>query len=470
MLVTASPQSNVPPLANGTGSTEDLPDNRGNLLGSSFSHISIRIQTPDNIEGLEVADAIHNITLWEAIDSLNMTGEITFKDDSGLLAGIPVLGQELVSVVLTPNKGQPIALVMYITEVFNVIKTGKDTSAFKVRLTSTVDVLDAQNILSRSFSGTCTDIIRNIFKTYLNHEISNDYTDEVEYAGTQSSENITIVFPYIKPLDAVSQLLQRSYTSKNSPVLLFETLFKAHRLVSVDELWNNRYKPPRIIRERAIHATASNVDGKNLLDNVKGMAGRLTDWTMTNGYNTLGLTNSGAYSANSTISNISHKTVEDYQYRYNDNKSTKSNTNEFVSPRFQSSSADVGKILSQDRSPDHRYIPSNSMAFGSDDLQKNISTVDPMALMSYSSNLSRYDAVKIEITCDPIAGLMCGDIIELELKSSKAELTDKMNVDPLTSGKYLVSAIKHAWDAGKYNQSIELIRDGIGMEYKKNEG
>jgi hypothetical protein len=65
---------------------------------------------------------------------------------------------------------------------------------------------------------------------------------------------------------------------------------------------------------------------------------------------------------------------------------------------------------------------------------------------------------------------MCGDIIELELKSSKAELTDKMNVDPLTSGKYLVSAIKHAWDAGKYNQSIELIRDGIGMEYKKNEG
>jgi hypothetical protein len=68
--------------------------------------------------------------------------------------------------------------------------------------------------------------------------------------------------------------------------------------------------------------------------------------------------------------------------------------------------------------------------------------------------------IKVTITVFGDTDVCAGDVLELEMPLYQR---DNTGTNKYYSGKYLVFAIRHRIEGGRYQTDIELVRDSIGL-------
>ena len=94
----------------------------------------------------------------------------------------------------------------------------------------------------------------------------------------------------------------------------------------------------------------------------------------------------------------------------------------------------------------------------------NIYGIDNYARATVDSKLNRIDTIELSMSMDSVPAVMAGKIIDIDFTRFTPMLSDKDNPkDEMTSGRYLVSSLRHHIKLGEYTMSLNLVRNNIGV-------
>lgn len=392
----------------------------------------------------DITPNVTAIRIYESIDSYFLTGSMTMYDDSGLVHRVPLIGQEYVSIDFLKDDIEH-KLKFRLVDIHETTKIRKDTSGLKFNLISEKEFLSSASTFSRAFSGSTTSIISRIHSEYLNENVR-------VYDGGASSMNI--IFPFIKPYNAIAKILKESYSIDGSPLFLFETLKSVNT--------------PKIRSIKSMMSSASVHDiGEKLLFNtgkggssVRGMdedRHQIDTIKQDGAYDTLGLLSHGAYASNVSIYDITAKSFSNVAFDYTTD--AQASNPEHISNQYKLNNSQISNLSNSK----HHVLSHNSQAF--ENSLNNFGTIEPKSTLIRKSYLGRMSLSTIHIVIDPLTDIECGDCVTLRIQQNVPQL-GKIVEDKVSSGKYMISAISHIIKGGKYRMSVELIRDGIGIEHK----
>ena len=180
------------------------------------------------------------IDIYEDIMSNAISGTVTFKDTNNLISNSPIVGQEQISLkVKTPQKTENEDVVidftknyLYVHKILNTQKINDYTQAVTLSFT-TSDIFTNNRVrLSKVYEGKPSEIVRKI--------IRDDLKSKKKLYIEDTLNNIKMVFPNVKPFNAISMLCKRAVTKtfSQSPTFLFyETCF-GYNFRSLDNIYS----------------------------------------------------------------------------------------------------------------------------------------------------------------------------------------------------------------------------------------
>jgi hypothetical protein len=392
----------------------------------------------------DISRNVTAIRIYESIDSYFLSGSLTMFDDSGLIHRVPLIGQEFVTISFVKDDIEH-NLNFRLVDVTDITKIRKDASGLKFRLISEKEFLSSASTFSRAFSGSTSSIISQIHNEYLKENI------EITETGASS---FNIVFPFIKPYTAIAKILEESYSIDGSPLFLFETLKSVNtpKLRSINAMMSA--ESVHDIGEKALFNTGKGGSS------VRGMSSdrhQIDTIHQVGAYDTLDLLDRGAYASNVSIYDISAKTFSNVIFDYT--LDAMSSNPELISNQYKLNDSPISNLLNSK----HHVLTHNSQAFVNS--LNNFGTIEPKSTLVRKSYVSRMSLSTINVVIDPLTDIECGDCVTLTIQQNVPQI-GKLPPDALSSGKYMISAISHIIKGGKYTMSVELIRDGIGIEHK----
>lgn len=398
-----------------------------------------------NNKAMDISKNISKLEIFESIHQAFLTAELTVMDDSNILSEFPIIGQEVVEIQVI-FKDKEIVKDFHVSEVVEVTTINENAGAYKLKLISSKQFRNSTQTFSRAYSGRNTDIIANI------HE---DFFEERPEVMSEGSTSHNIVFPYMKPLQAIDMMIRNTSGSDGSPLFLFDSLHGENTvLASLNDLL---FEDALVIKN--INTVNSDPNGQGLRA-LPAVGTSVDVQAFKRGFPTYRNINEGYFAANLTTINVPNKTYSEETYDY------KSNTEQgdifcidYTSPDFKYQ----GQTLDQINSAAHLFYQRNTSAFSSPTVGL-INNQDSVAIATRRAYRNLMTNNTVVISMDNSSQLTVGMLVDLHFKRFKPNLDQGNDYDPLNSGQYLCSAIKHTFKGEQYSMTIEAIRSGINYE------
>jgi|APSaa5957512535_1039671.scaffolds.fasta_scaffold00506_10 hypothetical protein len=417
--------------------TEVKPDS----LINSYDDFKV-ILTTVNSNSIDISSNVITVEIYESIDSPYLNATLTMMDDSGLISGAPLIGQETIEIQFTKDSSKK-QLFFKINGFNNLEYLDDNIVHFDLELVSDIEMLNSTKAFSKAFSGSTTSIIEMIYDQYLKEKI--EIIDK-------SADDISIVFPFIKPFQAIGKLLSQTFDKNGFPLFLFETLNGSSiKLISLATLRSE--KPKYTLSKSPILNTG---DLGSSLRGAHKLRHKIHTLSLEDSYDTLKLIRTGSFSSRSEVADISQKTVYSNLFGY---EGLSPLEYEYISPIHQISSPSIPPSKSFTSLISERR--SNLKAY---ERNSNYNTIQINKINIMKSYYHRMDLVKINVECDPIQSIESGDIINLIIPKNIPKISETDN-DLFLSGKYMIHAINHRFHKGEYKMYIDLIGDSIGTEH-----
>ena len=411
------------------------------------------------------------LNLFEDIYSSTISGEVVLSDALGLISSYLLNGTEFIQVQLQKTTQDPDVL----SRNYRVYKIGKrvtsDSNNYEVYVLNFISeefLISEQNRLSKSYPGQQIDfIINDILTTYI-----------------QTSKNVTIdptlgtynfVLPNKKLFETINWLSTYALPDgqEGADMLFFENS-TGYFLKSLQNLFSQSayqtYKyDPKNIDETDMNQRLTNALEFEVLDFFDTLAAT-TNGTFANKVITIdpllrqvnrvdGIFDysqyAGAMLNGSALTNITNG----YQNRlgqtmYETNRDVPSGL-EVGALRLASSNASEKKNSYVEQNPDavsndiyiEKYVPNRVAQLG----------------------LANYMRIKLTVPGDP--NLCAGQVVNFNtyaidpVSFTQTGSNSTRQLDPFYSGKYLVSAVRHAVKNNAYISIIELIKDSVSTDY-----
>jgi hypothetical protein len=417
--------------------TEVKPDS----LVNSYDNFKV-ILTTVNSNSIDISSNVITVEIYESIDSPYLNATLTMMDDSGLISGAPLIGQETIEIQFTKDSSKK-QLFFKINGFNNLEYLDDNIVHFDLELVSDIEMLNSTKAFSKAFSGSTTSIIEMIYDQYLKEDI--EIIDK-------SADDISIVFPFIKPFQAIGKLLSQTFDKNGFPLFLFETLNGSSiKLISLATLRSE--KPKYTLSKSPILNTG---DLGSSLRGAHKLRHKIHTLSLEDSYDTLKLIRTGSFSSRSEVADISQKTVYSNLFGY---EGLSPLEYEYISPIHQISSPSIPPSKSFTSLISERRF--NLKAY---ERNSNYNTLQINKINMMKSYYHRMNLVKINVECDPIQSIESGDIINLIIPKNIPKISETDN-DLFLSGKYMIHAINHRFHKGEYKMYIDLIGDSIGTEH-----
>jgi hypothetical protein len=283
----------------------------------------------------------------------------------------------------------------------------------------------------------------------------------------------------MNPLDAAYWLLRRAYDENSRPFFLYESMIGGIRLESLTNLIDEKKNPNyRTYRDaKLFHSTPGSAE--YFTESIERILDISSDFKMSKVLPTVG---NGAYASNNMFLDLSTKTINTQQFSYSsiDPKLTL-NKNKVLSNTFGVPYEWPNQVRNIDKTYDAftEYMPINSLAYSADGSAKTYHDLMVNRLGTYNSLIETLDTITHEITTAGDFSMRPGRKITLQIPkpvdlrffqrfSSKIMkgLSDDY-FDRTVSGKYLVTAVIHQFDA-EYHCRMRLKRDSLTYDVNKS--
>lgn len=425
-------------------------------LPSGIDSFKIGISAHDG-EYFEISDNVSELSLYESIYYPYIHGSMVVIDNSMMLADIPFIGQERVFFQWTRDD-RPLTRVFYITKVSNIGPASDAAASYELSINSVVQVRNAVNLFSQSYRGRSDEIITAVFGEHLG-------AAPTPMEGVQGKTMHNVVFPYMKPLQAVDMIRKNVLADDDTPMFVYDTFYPNE--IRLDSFGRMMARPPIVDissvkpsnRDEDAQATRRQLDSR----------GAVYDEGISRAYDTFDRLNKGVFASTVTIADPSIKEYDKVDFQYKTFAPPRSK--DWISDDYRVFGSHPNNLLNTR----NMYLPRNALAYNDD--FPNINTIEDFDRSILNSFISRHAMSVVKIYMDSIAYTLKDDLpfsvgqtVNYKLLKFMPALSEgDTQLDDFNSGKYVISAIRHFIKNKEYTMSIELIRDGVGekAEFRK---
>lgn len=230
---------------------------------SKYEYTTANIINETQGTNIDVRSVITELELYENINNTGITGKILIVDNQNLFNEIKLTGTEsLELVVSSPADTTPISKTFIMSRISGVAIANETTTAYVFTLIERHVFLSKLQKISKAYTGTPKEIINNILTGFLDVKIKEDPLSESGPIQTAMS----LITPYINPIQAAQWVRNRSTTEKGMPYFLYGTLRSDDiSFESLDDLLNKDTFPEPFTYSMA---GAASDDPKTIMFNI----------------------------------------------------------------------------------------------------------------------------------------------------------------------------------------------------------
>ena len=414
-----------------------------NIPFTELNHLRVDLYTTDSV--YDITELVTEFVLYENIHWFFTYGEMTFVDNSGILDGGPMMGQEEIHIRAGMGGHERILDRRYFVPGFrDAVNTGS-YSTVRLILNSREQLIDASSMFSRYMRGSNTDIIRQIYERYFPGRM---------ISSVRGTAPLDLVIPYTGPIRAIQSLLSNTFAEDHSPLYLFDRLWQ-HPAAS-----GNVY----LTSYREMFADPLDADITPLVsanrDHQYGEASghftersaHMTDYRINTAYNSYRLLGQGAYFHHIHHADYQTKTFRRLEYDFGAVDDMM--TGDYVGDLFYSSVLGSSPVIIR------RYT--NSMGYAGEG--RNLQNTDQIDRSRGEQIRNRSRTVDITGFGSYTPDLEIGRTVNMDFVTSIPFLdrSDPEFAD-LNSGEYLIAGMEHRYrleQNAKYSVRYKLVRDG----------
>ena len=411
-------------------------------------------------EKINVLSQVRELNIYQSIDSSFMSGNIMIADAEGVAEILPFLGQErLLFLLQTPSHEGTIDFNEYNAIIYNV-ETRFHTSDRKQTLvlnwTSLEHYKNIRTKISASFDGMISEIVETIL-------IDDNYLSTNKPIYIDWTKNIRkYVIPNLNPFQTIELLRKEAVSAEEqAPHFLFyenpngfhfrslDSLIGSQGTLSVDHKRTYIFEPPQENEPPA------------------DTAATILHWEVEDNTNNFLSTKLGMFGSTLYYHDIFNKNIQKFEFDYTkDSYAIRNSTNqEDKKSGTVVSQGIIDKKKTITQFPDskifvHPTASDNLYSYGTDN------NAEEWLQESISRELEReYFTLKIETYGN--TDVMVGDMINVVIPSNKplSVSSAKDAIDPILSGRYLVTSLHHKVTPTEANHSMvmTIMKDSVSI-------
>jgi len=407
------------------------------------------------------------LNLYEDMFRSALYGNILIIDALNLAELIPLRGEEFLRMrVRTPTMTSEIFKTFKIYSTTDRRFLGEpNKQSYVLHFCSAEMYIDMLSPLWKSYKGRVSDVVGEIYKDHLQtsrNGLKNDDTPLIILDETKNS--IKYISPGWTPVQNINWLATRSLsTSAQSPAYLFFESNKAFYFANVECIINQAVQDKTIYNNYTYmaHGISGDASKTDVVRDVDTDYKKIESLEVIENLNYVNATQAGYFANRLYTVDMLRKDYAIYDYDHVSNYKVYShldNVGLLPNDRIMPMSATTARNPAAATSfyPKHLQLHT--------DQEVNVSEVIQEIMPRRRSLLNELENLKLQITVPGRTDAEIGNIIYLSYPNAKPRNRDDYvlgNEDPLFSGYYLVTAIRHKITLLKHTMTMEIVKDSI---------
>jgi len=391
----------------------------------------------------DLISKIKHISVFEDIYTNCMSGYALVVDANNMINHFPIIGQETITLIFrTPGFGNELEELEF--EVYSISERAKSDNGkseiYKLKFISKEYRMSTVTKISKSLSGSVSDMVKNIIETSLDKPSTYIIKTFGEYRYT---------IPNWSPMQTINWLANRCVSDiapHNANYLFFQNK-KGYMFCPLGNLSTAPSNGSYII-------TPAAVGGDNMKEspNVYKQFVNIQDFKIINNFDRLSELDNAVFSSNLIVHDIMKKKytkgTRKYIDDFDDTDRTEKNP---ILPKINRYSGNANAVS---------YMKSRHTDIYDD--FENIQDYEDWFLKR-NSTINEYDSLKLKITIAGNSRLNVGDCIDIIIPTNEPlKSIDSNWYDKYISGKYLITSLRHSINVlvsdKEYTCTIELSR------------
>lgn len=386
---------------------------------------------------IDVSEITQSVTLYESIFSPFITGSIVISDAMALSELLPFVGEEILFLdIETPgingNKETRRQLKFHLYRMGDKENLTLRNIVYKLDFISIEGFIDMNRSISRTYRGKISDTVKKIIETELN-------VDGYKKVIVENTSNTTVhTSNFWSPAKNIYFLSEQSLNELNNPNFLFFENNEGFIYASLDTL----YSSPSVagfIRDQKMRSSKDSA-------NIEQEYNRIMDMSTPEFYNYIEDAKYGVFGGSVYKYDIQNKKLN-YSVREAKTDYKKVTLNGSITKKtpFDPKSKIMVNI-------DHKNLYDDYQDVESDHYLKRMGL------------LRQIEKFKINIQVLGKIDYTVGRVIDLTVYSDNQiddKTTDNQLVDPVLSGKYLITSLSHEVTKKNHVTNMEICKDTI---------
>lgn len=408
-------------------------------------HVDIREITLVTETGNEIdlRPLLVQLNIYEDLFTPTLTGNIILSDQHDLIGKMPIYGRESISIKFkTPGLKNNTSFIQKTFTVYKVGDINKDQEqkfqTYTLFFASKEFIENARQIVSKSYSGTPSEIIQRVFTEYFEDGILNEVS--------QTKNKVSFVCPGWKPLTLINWLTDVAVSQQfsDSHRFSFYETFDGFYLKDISEMINQEVEYIYSANDNFLQTSV----GVNTTDAAKKYSffNQIVSMDVISSFDPYTRLKRGVYSNTVLHHDITNKK---YGFSLSDYNTEFVKTNHVYNNPITTFTDDL-------------FVSPNSMIMylplSGNETDYQLSRANRITQMNLISDQ------KIAITVRGNHSLRVGKMINVSFPRNVdfTETKDDKEINDETfSGNYLISAVHHTITGNGYSCRVELIRDSL---------
>lgn len=425
-----------------------------------------------------IENIVVKFSISESLYSPTCILDLSIQDSVNFFESFPILGQETIRILLEyrdHNTGteKTLDLKFFVAEypTYGRSKQNNHVQVYRIRGISEQAYISGHKKISRSYNQSKTvDIIQNILERDCN------LTSDAYTVSGDSVSKIKWNCPYMTPFNAIEHLRARTYDQSGAPFYLFATIDGKMNMISHSACVNATYGQSDVY-QTYFDARQFSSDPNTAKDYVE-RATRILECNSNLKLSKLDQSRQGAFTSETYNLDYTTKSYTQNIFQRDDYENTLEKQ-KIYSEQFKISDGlnQPTKSVDEFSSAHIEYIPTTSGAFIDDlDLEDadtgslyNDLTIQSIAAMnSYraSANNTTHDILlhgDFQLNPGKKVQLLFPKALDPEQLKEYLDVDDSDVYDKSLSGKYLIAAVEHTFEGGKYYSNCRVKRDSMSL-------
>lgn len=389
-------------------------------------------------ETADIFQIASNIHIYEDLFANTLSGSIDLLDASGFASSFPIIGQETLDIKFDTVGSEP-KLLRFV--VYKITRDQLTQNADNVRLyfVSLESYISLSTVISKSFKGSTSDIAKVVFENYIG--TARSFNIEPSKFQTQ------IISPKWNPIYLLNWLAARSIPANGSmPSYFFYENFNGFNFESLESKFNR--EPVYTWKKQQPFANAGE-------DRIVYNTATIEHYKLLEGFDFLSAQSNGMMSSEVYIVDAISNSFRKHSFNYIDEFNNSKHLN-----RNPASSKNTSFGYKHNTTGQTRIIHDHSNMFnGLDDTNKYTDWV-----LSRSSFIQQMNSQRLMLQVAGQGIVTLGDVVSVQIPLPTNNEIGHNLLDPVLSGKYIITAIHHTMDVTSHRMDVEVSKESINVD------